>query len=111
MNEGKSFAIVIARARAADVRGDYEELRLLVDRLNAIVHHQNKECERLLNQEQPIKAEVALVWRVGHELLEQCLAELSVVRQRMGLRIDVVLATMEAAEARRPAMILKKGPR
>lgn len=104
MNEG-STAIGNGRARSQDVRADYEELKLIVDRLVAVLHHQNKEFERLLGQNGPIRPEIALVWRVGHELLEQGVAELSAVRQRMGLRIDEVIMTMAAAKARRPAMI------
>jgi hypothetical protein len=104
MNEGKS-GLVDARARPQDVRADYEELKLLVDRLSAVVHYQHEECERMLRENRPTRPDIALIWKVGHELVEQCIAELSVVRQRMGLRLDAVIMTMAAAEARRPPMI------
>lgn len=101
MNEGQS-ANASRRARPQDVRADYEELKLLIDRLSAITHHQNKEFERLLIHSGSMRPETAMVWRVGHDLLEQGIAELSAVRQRMGLRIDDVLMKMEAAETRKP---------
>lgn len=104
MNEGKP-AIATSRARPEDVRADYEELRVLVDRLHAIVRHQNMECERILNLDQPAWPNMALVIRISHELVEQCLAELNVVRQRMGLRIESVTSAVSAQEARRPIMI------
>lgn len=104
MNEGQS-ANANRRARPQDVRSDYEELKLLIDRLGAIIHHQNKEFERLLIHSGAMRPEIALVWRAGHELLQQGIAELSAVRQRMGLRIDDVQRKMEAAELRQPPMI------
>jgi len=103
MNEGQS-ANAHRRARPQDVRSDYEELKLLIDRLSAITNHQNKEFERLLIHSGSMKPETALVWRVGHELLEQGIAELSAVRRRMGLRIDDVLRKMEVAESRQQTM-------
>jgi hypothetical protein len=81
--------------RQSCIRLDYEDLKILVDRMGAVLHHQNKEIERLLGRDSSIKPDVALVWRVGHELIEQGVAELNALRQRMGLRLEDAVSTAE----------------
>jgi plasmid maintenance system antidote protein VapI len=103
MNEGK-YACLRPFVRASDVRGDYEELKLSVDRLAAVLHHQQKEIERLINRDSSIKPDVALVWRAGHDLVEQGVTELNAVRQRMGLRIQEVVVAVQAYEMRQPIL-------
>jgi hypothetical protein len=77
---------------------------LLVDPLAAVLHHQQKEIERLINRDSSIKPEVALVWRAGHDLVERGVTELNALRQRMGLRIQEVVVAVHAYEVRQPIL-------